>query len=51
MRVSASRGIKETLPERRYSYVFYLSVKYIQRGGSLSKELKNMKRNKTHTSY
>lgn len=51
VRVSASGGIKEALSERRYSDVFYLSVKYIQRGGSLSKELKSMKRNKTHTSY
>lgn len=46
-RVSASAEIKEALPERRYSDVFCLSVKYIQRGGSLSKELKSMKRNET----
>lgn len=46
MRVSASAEIKEAVPERKYSDVFGLSVKYIQRVGSLSKELKSMKRNK-----
>lgn len=52
VRVSASGGKKkEALPERRYSDVFYLSVKYIQRGGSLSKELGSMKWSKTHTPY
>lgn len=38
---------KEAPPERRYSDVFCLSVKYIQRAGSLSEELKSMKRNET----
>lgn len=45
VRVSASAGIKEALPERRYSLVFCLSVKCFQRAGSLSKELKSMKGN------
>lgn len=45
MRVSASAEIQDAVPERRHSDVFCLSVKYIQRGGSLSKELKSIKRN------
>ncbi len=47
MRVSANGGRKGALPERRCSDAFCLSVKCIQRGGSLSKELKSMKRNET----
>lgn len=47
MRVSASGGIKGAFPERSHSHVFCLSVKDIQRGGSLSKEFKSMKRTET----
>lgn len=42
--VSSSAEIKEALGEKSHSVVFCLSVKYIQRGWRLSKQLKSMKR-------